>query len=393
MPQPSSFKPRVYLDHHATTPTDPDVVQVMDRYWGMVGQPRLETEALERATELVSTLLGVAVPPGELIWTSGATEANNLALLGMVEAHGGRRNQRGIIITTSIEHKSLLEPCRYLRDAWGWNVVELPVDPEGRVPSLDAGALAASARMGPTHVAIGWVNNEIGTIQDIEGIARVCAKAGVPLHVDAAQAVGNIEIAIPPGVTTLALSGHKLYGPRGIGALYVRQGVELEPIMYGGGQQGGLRSGTVPTPLVAGLGEAARLALEYLSHRPRGSERQHTDLRDLLLTRLTELLAPLEITPELNGPDLDPRERHPGNLNITLPGVDAAALKDALKDEVQFSMGAACSAGAPSHVLAAIGLTPDQVASTVRFGIGRHTTRDDIEIAARRVAEEIGHSR
>jgi cysteine desulfurase len=362
----------IYLDHHATTPLDPRVLEAMLPFYGArFGNPhssshrvgRAAAEAVDAARAEVAALVGAHA--GEIIFTSGATEANNLAILGSIAACQGD----AAFVTTSVEHASVRQTAAALAET-GRRVTILPVGPDGRLDPVQVESVLTPA-VGLVSVIL--ANNEIGVIQPLEEIGRLCRRAGVRLHADAAQAAGKIPVDVERlGVDLLSLSAHKIYGPMGIGALYVRGGVALRPLFHGGAQEGGLRPGTLPTALCVGFGAACRLAREE-----RAAEAARlADLRDRLFARLANALPDLR----LNGSAL---HRLPGNLNISLPGVEAEDWLAAVP-ELALSTGAACASGsqAPSHVLRAIGLTEAEIQGSIRIGIGRFTTVEEIDRAA-----------
>ena len=366
MPRP------VYLDNHATTRVDPRVVERMlptfAESYGNAGSTShafgWEAKgAVDAARASLASLLGAR--PEEIVFTSGATEANNLAILGALPLRAeGRR-----VVTAATEHHAVLDACLALRER-GAEVVVLPVDGLGRV---DPAALERALEEPAALVSIMAANNEIGTIQPIAELAAICRARGVPLHCDAAQAVGRVPVDVKDwGVDLLSLSGHKFHAPKGVGALFVRRGPgapRLKPQQHGGGQEGGLRPGTLNVHGLVGLGAAADLCAAELSEEgPRIAA-----LRDRLQAGLEESLDGLRV----NG---DPAARLPGNLSLTVDGVEAEALMTALPG-FAFSAGSACSSAAarPSHVLTAIGLEAGQARSTLRFGLGRFTTEEEIE--------------
>lgn len=373
----------IYLDHHATTPVDARVIEAM--------QPWLEREfgnaasrthaygwraeaGVEIAREAIARAIG-AGDPAEITFTSGATESNNLAILGVARAERDRGDH---VVTVATEHASVLEPCEQLRRE-GFRVTVLPVDRDGRVdPEAVARALDERTRL----VSVMAANNEIGVLQPLAAIARICRERGVLFHTDAAQAVGKIELDVAAlGVDLLSLTAHKLYGPKGVGALWVRGGrprIRIQPLLFGGGHEHGLRPGTLAVPLVVGFGRAVEIAIaERTSEAARVGA-----LRDRLLERLTQLGGVA-----CNG---HPTERLAGNCNVAIEGIEADALLSALRD-VAISSGSACSSAepAPSHVLRALGLTEAAVRSSIRIGLGRGTTETEIERAAVRIAEEV----
>ncbi len=373
---PSVQRP-IYLDHHATTPCDPRVVAAMLPYFGEeFGNAASRThaygwragEAVERARAEVAALVGA--DPREVIFTSGATEANNLALLGGARAL--RRARPGVthLISCRAEHRAVLDPLAVL-EREGFRVTLLPVDGGGR---LDPQKLRDALREPTLFVSVMHANNEIGVIQPIAELAGVAAEAGAAFHCDAAQSAGAVPLDLRElRVDFLSLSAHKLYGPKGVGALVTRRGApKLEPIVHGGGHERGLRSGTLPVPLCVGFGCAAELA------------RQSRDTDGVriaaLRDRLWSLLGPALPQLVLNGA-VTPRL--PGNLNVSFLGAEGEALLAALP-ELALSTGSACTSAKrePSHVLRAIGASQSRALSALRFGVGRGTTEDEIERAA-----------
>lgn len=366
-----------YLDHQASTPCDPAVLNAMEPWWREhCANPssRLHRESLtaaaavERARAQVAAALGA--DPSGVLFTSGATEANNLALKGVCEAALAQGGERRRLVTLATEHRAVLDPLRYL-ERHGFPLTLLPVDGDGLVQEE---VLAAALGPDVLLASVMAANNEIGVLQPIAAIARLCRKHGVLLHVDAAQAAGHSPLAMAElGVDLLSLSGHKCYGPKGVGALLVREGVALAAQLHGGGQEGGLRAGTVAVPLVVGLGEALSLAVADQQERAA----RLGSLRDQLRQ---ELLALGGIT--VNGAAA-PRLAH--NLNVTVGGVDGTALHRLLRRSIAVSSGSACSQGSPSHVLAALGRSRSEAAASIRFGLGRSTGAAEIERAVANV--------
>lgn len=375
----------VYADYQATTPADPRVVASMQRFWSEAfGNPHSgdhsvgwdAATAVDDAAAAVATLIGADA--SEITFTSGATESNNLAVLGLARrAPPGRRR----ILVSAIEHKSVLAAARTLAAREGFFVETIPVDEEGIV-RLDA--LEKMLDDTVLAVSVMAVNNEIGAVQDIPRIASLLRPHSALLHCDAAQAPCAMDAGdIAVHADLVSLSGHKMYGPKGIGALYVRHGVEarIEPLIYGGEQQGGLRSGTVPVPLCVGMGTAAQL----LCAEGAAERRVVGELRDSFVDEIRSSVPAAEI----NGP---PRQRrHPGNANLRFEGCDAQDVLAAVQPRLAASTGAACASGIPepSHVLAALGLSDSEATSSVRFSFGRFTTRDDIASAARIVRDAL----
>ena len=364
----------VYLDHQATTPTDARVVEAMLPYFGdKFGNPHSAQhaygweaeEGVETARAQIAALIGAK--PSEIVFTSGATESNNIAIQGAALFHGERKRR---IVTCVTEHKCVLESCRLLAGQ-GFEIVTLPVGSSG---ILDPQAVADAIDDKTALVSIMAVNNEIGVIQPIAEIGAICAGRGVLFHTDAAQAAGKIPLDTESmHIDLMSVSGHKMYAPMGVGALYVRRRprARISPLFAGGGQERGLRSGTLPTPLCVGLGEAAKIAAGEMA-----GEAQHlASLRDRLYVAIREGLD--GVTP--NG---DPKRRVAGNLNLSFAGIGGGDLIAAL-DDLAVSSGSACTTASiePSYVLRAIGL-PDILAhASVRFGLGRATTEAQVDFA------------
>lgn len=358
----------IYLDHHATTPCDLLVVEAMLPYFtAQFGNPSSAhfagsrtADAVHVAREQVASL--VSAQPGEVIFTSGATEANNLALLGYARAARATTTRRRIVIS-AIEHKAITNPVKQLARE-GFEVIILPVDHYG---TIDLSAAAAAITPDTLLVSIHAANGEIGTIQPIAELAQLAHAAGALMHTDAAQAVGKIPVDMMSwGVDMLSLSGHKIYGPQGIGALIVRhpRRTQLEPLGYGGGQERGWRAGTLNVPGIVGLGAACARCAEVL---PDESIRLAT-LRDELETAILMAIPGAH----RNG---NPQNRLPHNTSLTFPGIEADALLARLPN-LALSTGSACDAGTvePSPTLLAIGLSRDDARATVRVGVGRFTT-------------------
>ncbi len=379
-----ALKLPIYLDHHATTPVDPRVVDAMAPYWsedfgnassaGHAFGWRAE-EAVAIARERLASAIG-ASDASEVVFTSGTTESDNLALIGLAR---GQRGSRDHLITSAVEHPAVLDSCRFLV-AEGFSQTILPVDSEGLV---DPAAVEAAITDRTLAVSIMAANSEIGTLQPIEEIGRICRERGVLLHTDAAQAVGKIPVDVQRwGVDLLSMCAHKLYGPKGVGALYIRKRrprIVLKPLMHGGGHERELRPGTLPVPLIVGFARAVELCLTDLE----AEAARLTLLRDALWKRLSSALEGVTC----NGP----RERRlPGNLNVSFAGVSAEQLLVALPD-VALSTGSACASGSgePSHVLEAIGLPEEVARSSLRFGIGRSNDAEQIEWVAKRLVEAV----
>lgn len=373
----------VYLDHHATTPLDPRVLEAMMPYLtNEFGNASSSThvygwrakEAVEKARGEVAQLIGAK--PKEIVFTSGATESINLALQGVVRSN---REPRRRIVTTRIEHRATLDCCAFL-GRQGVEIVHIGVDRGGRV---DLEALEQALQVPTLLVSVIHGNNEIGTLQDVAAIGSLAHRAGAVLHVDAAQSLGKVRIDVREfGIDLMSLSAHKLYGPKGVGGLYIRSGtpgVRLEPLLFGGGQERGLRPGTLNVAGIVGFGAACAIAGAEMDRE--GA--RLAELRDLLWTRLQATIPKIH----LNG---TMEHRLPNNLNVSFEGVEGESLMMSLRD-VAVSSGSACSSASrePSHVLRAIGVSNELAHASLRFGLGRWTTRRDIEYAAQRVAAEV----
>jgi cysteine desulfurase len=373
----------IYLDYNATTPCDPRVVEAMLPYFtewygnpanGLHPQGRKAERAVGEARTQVADLL--CADPSEIVFTAGATESNNLAILGSASA---RRNpSRNRIVTCAVEHKAVLLPSKRLEE-YGFELCILPVDTDGKV---DLNAAASVIDETTFLVSIQAANNEVGTIQPIPEIASLAQRTGAYFHCDAAQAVGKIPVDVHAwSVDFLSLSAHKFYGPKGIGALYVRSGrgmQVLSPLVLGGGHERGLRSGTLNVPAIVGFGEAARLLCGLL---------------DTEMARIEELRRRFEAAIQAKIPtariNAQGATRLPNTSSITLPGIDVDALLLSLPD-VMMGTGSACTAGAvePSHVLTAMALSWEDAYSTIRASLGRYTSAEEIDIAAERIEAE-----
>jgi cysteine desulfurase len=365
----------VYLDHQATTPLDPRVFEAM-RPWldgRRFGNPHAANhragwqaaEAIERARAEVAALIGAL--PGEILFTSGATEANNLALLGASGAATA-------VVVSAIEHPSVLD-CLPALERRGRRVRAVQVDQDGLIRQDELGPVAAG-----DLVSVMAANNEVGTIQPLAEVAALCRSRGALLHTDAVQLLSSAPLAVrTAGIDLLSLSGHKLYGPMGIGALFVRDGIRLEPQMFGGGQQGGRRPGTLPVALCVGLGEACRIARE---ERMADAARLHA-LRERLFRELKA-----EVPDARRNGSVE--QGLAGCLNVSFPGVDAEELLLDLP-ELALATGSACSTGkgGPSHVLLAMGRSPEDAHASIRFGLGRGTSEDEVDLAVALLAERL----
>ncbi len=364
----------VYLDYNATTPIDPLVADAIEpclrQHFGNPSSShvygRRAHQVVKLAREQVARL--IAAQADQIVFTGCATEANNLAIRGTARAlrHKGRH-----LVTSAIEHPSVAQPFQRLRDD-GWEVSVIAVDSYGRV---DPGNLSAALRDDTVLVSIMHANNEVGTVQPIEEIAAITRPRGILLHTDAAQSAAKIPVSVDDlGVDLLTLAGHKFYASKGVGALYVRPGVPLQPVLVGAGHEAGLRPGTENVPAIAGLGEAARIAAERL---PEHSQ-QLCRLRDRLHTRLDEAIPGLL----LNG---HPEQRLPNTLNLSFPGVDGRDLLAHATADVAASVGSACheDGDTVSGVLGAMGIAAERARGAVRLSLGTPSTEAEIERAAK----------
>ena len=373
----------IYLDHQATTPTDPRVLEAMlpyfsERFGNAASRTHRHGWDAEQAVDEARAAVATAVGGDTVVFTSGATEAINLALVGRFESELRGSGKRRRIVTQVTEHKAVLDVVEEL-EGRGAEVVRLPVDGEGRV-SLDA--VSAQVTEDTLLVSIMAANNEVGTLQPVPAIGAICHSRGVPFHVDGAQSVGKVPIHMTRDhVDMLSISGHKLYGPKGVGALVLLKGApRVQPQILGGAHEQGMRSGTLNVPGIIGLRSALGLCLD---EREAAVERE-AGLRDDLWRRLSDAV-PDAI---LNG---HPVERLPGNLNVSFPGVEGEALLLSLKDDVAVSSGSACTSATvePSHVLRAIGRSTDLALGSLRFGLGRSTTAKNVAHAAQSVIREV----
>ncbi|XP_041836464.1 cysteine desulfurase, mitochondrial [Melanotaenia boesemani] len=372
----------LYMDFQATTPMDPRVLDAMLPYQvNYYGNPHSRTHAygwesetaMETARKQVADLIGA--DPREIIFTSGATESNNMAIKGVARFYQAKKRH---VITTQTEHKCVLDSCRIL-EAEGFKVTYLPVQKNGL---LDLELLEASICPDTSLVSVMTVNNEIGVKQPIKDIGQLCRSKGVFFHTDAAQAVGKIPINVSDWkVDLMSISGHKIYGPKGVGALYVRRRprVRLEPLQNGGGQERGLRSGTVPTPLAVGLGAACKIAHKEMEYDHQRVSMLANRLVQKIMCEIPDVI--------MNG---DPEQRYPGCINLSFAYVEGESLLMALKD-VALSSGSACTSASlePSYVLRAIGADEDLAHSSIRFGIGRFTTEEEVDYTAEKCIHQV----
>lgn len=376
----------IYLDYQATTPMDPRVLEAMMPYFTYkFGNAHSRShaygweaeEAVEKARAQVAKLVGA--DEKEIIYTSGATESNNLAIKGVAEFYKDRRSH---IVTTVTEHKCVLDTCRHLEQQ-GFSVTYLPVQKNGLV---DLETLRAAVTDKTVLVSVMAVNNEIGVIQPLAEIGKICRDKGAFFHTDAAQAVGKIPLDVNAmNIDLMSVSGHKIYGPKGIGALYVRRRprIRLVALINGGGQERGFRSGTLPTPLCVGLGEAAEICLKEMDVEAK----RLTKLRDRMLEGLQAKLPEIYV----NG-DLD--HRIPGNLNISFAYVEGESLMMGIKG-LSVSSGSACTSASlePSYVLRALGVDEELAHTSLRIGLGRFTTEQEVDTAVDELVRHVSKLR
>jgi len=376
----------IYLDYQATTPMDPRVLEAMMPYFTYkFGNPHSRShsygweaeEGVEKARAQVAKLIGA--DEKEVIFTSGATESNNLAIRGVAEFYKDRRNH---IVTTVTEHKCVLDTCRHLEQQ-GFDVTYLPVQKNGLV---DLETLRAAVTDKTVVVSIMAVNNEIGVIQPLAEIGKICREKKAFFHTDAAQAVGKIPLDVEAmNIDLMSISGHKIYGPKGIGALYVRRKprVRLVPLIVGGGQERGFRSGTLPTPLCVGLGEAAEIAMKEMDAESKRLAKLQARMLKGLNAKLTDI--------HVNG---DLEHRIPGNLNIGFAYVEGESLMMGIKG-LSVSSGSACTSASlePSYVLRALGVEEDMAHTSLRIGLGRFTTEQEVDTAVDELVRHVNKLR
>ena len=370
---------QIYLDNQATTPLDPEVFSAMSPWFTEKfgnASSRNHTygweaeEAVEIARESVAAIIGSL--PKEIIFTSGATEANNIALQGAAKNY---QNQGRHIITLKTEHKAVIDVCQHLSED-GFDITYLPVDKDGM---LNVNKFEDAIRDDTIFASVMHVNNEIGVIQPIKELGAICKNKNVIFHVDAAQSVGKIPLNIDDmGIDLLSISAHKFYGPKGVGALYIRRKdprVQLQPVMFGGGHERGVRSGTLPVPNIVGMGRACDLAADVMNEE----NLKITTLRDALLQGIRDKNPNALVNGSME-------YRVAGNLNMSFPGVNNEAIIAAIP-EIAISSGSACTTSTmePSHVLLALGMSKEEAYSSLRFGIGRFNTEKDIHIAVKSI--------
>jgi cysteine desulfurase len=376
----------IYLDYQATTPMDPRVLEAMMPYFTYkFGNPHSRShsygweaeEGVEKARAQLAKLIGA--DEKEVIFTSGATESNNLAIRGVAEFYKDRKNH---IVTTVTEHKCVLDTCRHLEQQ-GFEVTYLPVQKNGLI---DLEVLRAAVTDKTVVVSIMAVNNEIGVIQPLAEIGKICREKKAFFHTDAAQAAGKIPLDVEAmNIDLMSISGHKIYGPKGIGALYVRRKprVRLVPLIVGGGQERGFRSGTLPTPLCVGLGEAAEIAMKEMDAESKRLAKLQARMLKGLNAKLTDI--------HVNG---DLEHRIPGNLNIGFAFVEGESLMMGIKG-LSVSSGSACTSASlePSYVLRALGVEEDMAHTSLRIGLGRFTTEQEVETAVDELVHHVNKLR
>ena len=387
---------RVYLDNNATTPVLPEVLEAMRPYFGerfgnasSIHHHGQETRAaVERARESVATLLGCRA--SEIVFTSGGTEADNLAIFGLARAGDH-------LITSTVEHHAVLNTCKHLGPE-GCEVTYIPVDGRGLVDPAD---VRRAIRPNTKLITIMFANNETGVVQPVAEIGKIAAEADVYFHTDAVQAAGKIPIDVNKiGCDLVTISGHKFHGPQGVGALYVRKGTRLEPMLYGGSHERSRRAGTENVPAVVGLGKAAELAISGFERgADPGTDNLKMDDQKIMAARdhLERELLEIEAT-GVNGAGLNGERapRVPNTSNIYFDGIDGEALVIALDLKgLAVSTGAACSSGAiePSHVLIAMGLRPERAKASIRFSLGKQNTPEDVDFALGLIPETVAHLR
>ncbi|HUU27153.1 MAG TPA: cysteine desulfurase NifS [archaeon] len=373
------MKKVVYFDNNATTMVAPEVIEAMQPYWSkLYGNPSSihsfggeVRKDVEKAREQVAALLGAKA--GEIVFTGGGSESDNMAILCALEAAGPEKKH---VITTKVEHHAVLKVCDYLKTK-GYRVTELDVNIDG---ALDLDQLDRSITINTALVSIMWANNETGVISPIEKIVEIVKSKGVLFHTDAVQAVGKIPLDLSKiPVDFLAASGHKLHAPKGIGVLFVREGVDLPPLIHGGHQEGGRRAGTENVPAIIGFGKAAEIALEHMDEKNERVRRMREKFETGILSRC-------------KGTRINGRNRLPNTSNITFGYVEGEAVLLMLDDlGICASSGSACTSGSlePSHVLKAMGLDESSIYSSIRFSISRYTTQEEIDYALEHIPQII----
>ncbi|HJU96967.1 MAG TPA: cysteine desulfurase family protein [Jiangellaceae bacterium] len=383
----------IYIDHAATTPVLPEVVDTVAARLRMLGNPsslhasgRAARKAVEESRESIAAALGAR--PGEVVFTAGGTEADNLAVKGLYWARHAADHRRVRILVSAVEHHAILDAVRWLADAEGAEVAWLPVDRLGRV---DVDALRSAIDRDPASVAlvsVMWANNEVGTVQPVEQIVQVARRHGVPVHSDAVQAVGHLPVDFgDSGLAAMTLSGHKLGGPAGVGALLVRRDVDVVPVLHGGGQERNVRSGTPDTASVAGLAMAVEIATASGARAAVRIGRMRDELVTAVMAAVPDAVR--------NG-DPEPAGALPGIANFSFSGCDGESLLLLLDAQgIECSTGSACTAGVaePSHVLLAMGIPPQVAQGSLRFSLGHTSTRADVTALAHAIGPVVERAR
>ncbi len=378
----------IYMDNQSTTPVDPRVLEAMLPYYKEdFGNAASRShafgeharEAVENARAKIAHLINAQ--PEEIVFTSGATESNNLAIKGIAEMYRDKGNH---IITTTIEHKSVLDTCKFL-ETTGFRVTYLLVDREGLISLED---LRKAITPKTILISVMYANNEVGTLEPVNEIGKIAKEHNVFFHCDAVQAIGKIPVNVQVmGIDLVSISAHKIYGSKGIGALYVRKRnprVRLVPIIHGGGHEDSLRSGTLNVPAIVGFGRAA----EICEHEMNGEAKRTLHLREKLRKELTEKVGEVHLNGSLE-------KRLPGNLNMSFQFVEGETLLNEISEEVAVSSGSACTSAnlEPSYVLKALGVGEDLAHTSIRFGIGRFNTEEEVDYAINRVVKVVKHLR
>jgi cysteine desulfurase len=394
-PAPVETVDDVYLDHAASTPMYAEAVAAMTEQLTRLGNPsslhasgRAARRVVEESRETIARALGCR--PGEVVFTSGGTESDNLALKGLYWARHGQDPRRTRILSSAVEHHAVLDPLHWLAEHEGADVELLPVDRLGR---LDLDALRESLERDPSTVALVslmWANNEVGTVQPLAEVVDLAHAHDIPVHTDAVQAVGQVPVDFAAcGVDALTLTAHKVGGPYGVGALVVRRDLEVTPQLHGGGQERDIRSGTIDTPAIAGFARAVELAVK---HQPDHAARVAA-LRDDLVRRIQEQVPDAQVNGD---PETGLEHRLPGNAHLTFPGCEGDSLLMLLDARgIACSTGSACSAGVPqpSHVLLAMGRDDVQARSSLRFSLGHTSTRADVDALGAAIAPVVERAR
>ncbi|HEX6326600.1 MAG TPA: cysteine desulfurase family protein [Jiangellaceae bacterium] len=384
---------RVYLDHAATTPVLPEVIDVVAARMRALGNPsslhgsgRAARKAVEEARETVAEAVGAA--PGDVVFTSGGTEADNLAVKGLYWARRAADPRRTRVLVSAVEHHAVTDTAEWLGKSEGAQIEWLPVDRDGRLVVDGLRSALASDPDSVALVSVMWANNEVGTLQPIAEVVAAANRYGVPVHSDAVQAVGSVPVDFTTSrLTAMTVSGHKLGGPVGSGALLVRRDADLVPVQHGGGQEREIRSGTLDAPSIAGFATAVEAAVASRTERAS----RFGELREVLIRGV------LEAVPDavVNGP-ADPRRRLPGIAHVSFPGCEGDAMMMLLDGQgIDCSTGAACAAGVPepSHVLLAMGADPLLARSSLRFSLGHSSTRADVESLVAAIGPVVGRAR